>query len=468
MRVFVAGATGVIGRRAVAQLVAAGHDVTGIARTPEKAELLRAIGATPVAVGLFEAEALRRAVEGHEVVLNLATKIPPITRMTRTSAWSENERIRREGSRNLVDAALATGARVYIQESLAFLYGDHGDDWIDATTADQIDSPFSEAIRVAEDNVARFTAGGGCGIVLRFGRFYAADSSHSEAMVAAARLGLALDTGGPHGYAPAIDADDAASAVVHALDVPPGVYDIVDDMPLERGAQDHALASAVGRCRLVRVPRWMQPRAGTHLAGSQRVTNRRFTEVSGWRPESPSANQGWKKVVRELHVEPALPGRVRLLLWVLVLGALPLAVQATFFPRSFYDDFPLGRGWVMMDGAYNEHLIRDVGALNLGLLVLTLGVLYLSTRAVARLTALVWLAWSVPHLVYHLRHLTMDMTGADKAGIAITLSIPVVAALALWWLTSPKRWPWNAAPLAKPTERRPAAPRPAASVGSDR
>jgi nucleoside-diphosphate-sugar epimerase len=464
MRVFVAGATGVIGRRAVALLVSAGHDVTGIARTPEKAELLRALGATPVTVGLLDADALQRAVAGHEVVVNLATKIPPITRMTRTSAWSENEHIRREGSTRLVDAALATGARVYIQESLAFLYGDHGDDWIDATTTGQIDSPFSDAIRVAEDNVARFTAAGGRGIALRFGRFYAADSSHSQAMVAVARVGLALDPGGKHGYAPIIDADDAAGAVVDALDVPAGVYDIVDDIPLERAAQDHALAAAVGRRRLVRAPRWMQPRAAAHLAGSQRVTNRRFTDVSGWHPMSPSANEGWRKVVRELHVEPALPGRVRLLLWVLVLGALPLAVQATFFPRSFYDDFPLGRGWVMMDGVYNEHLIRDVGALNLGLLVLTLGVLYLSTRAVARLTALVWLAWSVPHLVYHLRHLTMDMTGADKAGIAITLSIPVVTAIALWWLTSPTKPPWSAQPLPIPPERR---PRPVASVGSD-
>jgi hypothetical protein len=104
--------------------------------------------------------------------------------------------------------------------------------------------------------------------------------------------------------------------------------------------------------------------------------------------------------------------------------------------------------------------------LNLALLVLTVGVLYLSTRAVARLTALVWLAWSVPHLVYHLGHLTMDMTGADKVGIAVTLSIPVVAALALWWLTSPTKPPWSIAPSRTPTERRPASSRPAASVGS--
>ena len=147
MRVFVAGATGVAGIRAVARLVAAGHQVTAISRSPEKdAALLTSLGAQPVRVSLFDADALRAAVAGHDGVVNLATKIPPMKQMARMSSWGENERIRTEGSRNLADAAIAAHVQVFVQESLAFLYGGHGDESIDAATADWASSPFGSAI----------------------------------------------------------------------------------------------------------------------------------------------------------------------------------------------------------------------------------------------------------------------------------------------------------------------------------
>ena len=96
MRVFVAGATGVLGRRTVARLVAAGHQVTGVARSPEKDTLLESLGARPVRVDLFDADAVRAAVAGHDAVVNVTTKIPPVAQMARMSAWDENERIRRD------------------------------------------------------------------------------------------------------------------------------------------------------------------------------------------------------------------------------------------------------------------------------------------------------------------------------------------------------------------------------------
>jgi nucleoside-diphosphate-sugar epimerase len=445
MRVFVAGATGVVGWRAVSQLVAAGHDVSGIARTPEKAEFLERLGARPVTVSLFDAAALRDAVAGHAAVVNLATKIPPLSQMARMSAWAENERIRREGSHNLVDAAIAGGASVFVQESLAFLYGEHGDELIDAASAEQVDSQFAEAVRVAEANVARFSKHGGRGVVLRYGRFYAADSTHSEEIVRYARRGFALDVGDGGGFAPMIDADDAAAAVGAALSAPAGTYDIVDDVPLRRREQDAALAAAVGRRRVHRAPPLVTPKAFTHLSGSQRVSNARFRAATGWQPSSPSVREGWKKVATQLRVEPSLPGRVRLVLWLLALSAAAIGIQAAFTPRSFYDDFPFGRGWVAMNGPYSEHLIRDVGALNLGLLVLTLGALWIGTRAVARLAAATWFVWSVPHLVYHLRHPGMAMAGADKGLSWGSLALNVVFAVLVWIWSRPVRVPGAAA-----------------------
>ena len=107
---------------------------------------------------------------------------------------------------------------------------------------------------------------------------------------------------------------------------------------------------------------------------------------------------------------------MRLLLWLLALGNLGVGLQALFTPRSFYDDFPLGRGWVAMDGPYNQHLVRDVGSLNLALVVLVFAALVVGTRTMARTAMIVWLVNAVPHFVYHLRHLTMNMPGADKVG----------------------------------------------------
>jgi nucleoside-diphosphate-sugar epimerase len=428
MRVFVAGATGVLGVRVVERLVTAGHEVTGVSRSPQKDALLESLGARPVRVDLFDGGGLRAAVAGSDAVVNVTTKIPSIARMTRAHAWDENERIRREASGNLVDAALAAGAAVFVQESLAFMYGDHGDAWIDASDTPLADLPFSGAIEVAEANVARFRSNGGRGVVLRFGRFYAPDSDQAPLTVQWARRGRLLDVGSDDIYFPMIDADDAASAVVAALGAPSGTYDVVDD-PLTRGEQSAALAAAVGRRRLRPIPRRLAPKTAGPLTSSQRVSNHAFREATGWRPSSPTVRQGYRKLARALRVEPALPGRVRLLLWILAASAFGLGVQAEFFPRSFYDDFPFGRGWVAMDGRYNEHLIRDFGALNLALLVVTIGAIFVGTRAVSRIAAISWIVYSAPHLVYHLRHLTMVMPGFDKVAMVISLSLPIVAAI---------------------------------------
>ena len=139
---------------------------------------------------------------------------------------------------------------------------------------------------------------------------------------------------------------------------------------------------------------------------------------------------GYRKLAQALRIEPALPGRVRLMLWVLAVSAFGVGVQAAFFPRSFYDDFPFGRGWVAMDGRYNEHLIRDVGVLNLALLVADdrrarrrhRGPSPASPRSRGS-------SIRCRTSLYHLRHLTMSMAGVDKVGIVVSLSVPVVAAI---------------------------------------
>ncbi|MGH8977908.1 MAG: NAD-dependent epimerase/dehydratase family protein, partial [Acidimicrobiia bacterium] len=395
-----------------------------------------------VEVSLFDPARLRDAVAGHDAVVNLATKIPTLTQAARASSWDENDRIRVEGSRYLVDAALAAGARVYVQESLAFVYGEHGDTWIDASSSALSDTPFTDPVRAAEASAARFTEAGGRGVVLRFGVFQAADSHHAEAIFGAARRGILLDVGAQDGYMPTIDADDAAAAVVAAVETAPaGTYDVVDDDPVTRRAYARSLARAVGRRSLHHPPgsRLAASKAGP-LVDSQRVSNAGFRAATGWQPRTRSQTDAVTKMAAQLDLEPALSGTARLLLWLLAANGILLGLYATFMPRQFYDDFPFGRNWVSRDGPYNEHLVRDFGALNLALGVVTLIALWYGSRVAARGAAAGWLVFSVPHAIYHFRNLEHYDT-ADQVANVVALSVAVGLAAAAFWFVGPRRGP---------------------------
>jgi nucleoside-diphosphate-sugar epimerase len=426
MKVFVAGATGVVGRRAVRELVAAGHEVTGVARSERKAALVRSLGATPMRVDLFDATAVKAAVTGHDAVVNLATHVPPPSQMPRPGAWDEHARIRTEGARNLVDAAIATGASVYVQESLAFMYVDAGDSWIDE---DQplLDSGLAAPVRAAEAEVARFTASGGRGIALRFGQFSSTDSTHSRALVTAARRGVSMHLGAPDGYGPVVSCDDAARAVVAALGAPAGPYNVVDDEPLTVRQLDAGLAAAVGVRRLRSAP-------GTgRFIPSNRSSNARFKSTTGWAPRDRSAVDAFPALVDAVPGEPtSLFATIGLA--ILGISALGLGLYATFFPRGFYDDFPSGRGWVAADGPYNEHLVRDFGGLNLGLAFVAIVAAIVGGRWLVRAAAGSSLLFGVPHLVYHLGHL-QHYEAFDKAANVVTLGFSVVVAAAVLYLS---------------------------------
>jgi nucleoside-diphosphate-sugar epimerase len=426
MKVFVAGATGVIGKRAVEQLVAAGHQVTAVARSAEKAAQLWSLGATPVAASLFDPASLRRAVAGHDVVVNLATHIPSIAGAAKPGAWSENDRIRTEGSANLVDAALAAGASRYIQESIVFTYPDSGDAWIDAESTPIEPTPMIQAVQAAEAAAARFTASGGSGVVLRFAMFYAPDASHTQSMVGAARKGAAFVAGKPSAYQPMIHADDAAAAVVAALDVPAGTYDVVDDEPLTKAEVGEVFG---GRFRFPGTLALLGGSQTSPLTRSQRVSNRRFKEATGWAPRYRSFREGLPAVLAAMEPAPrrSLTARlVRPVLVVLAASALQLGLWAALAPTSFYEDFPgFGRTWVAVDGPYNEHLVRDFGQLNLAMAALLIAALLRPERYLVRVAALASLLFAVPHLLYHATHLDVYDT-SDQVANMVLLPVAVV------------------------------------------
>lgn len=297
MKIFLTGGSGVIGTRALAALVAAGHQVTAQVRSKASASVVTDLGAAPCSVDLFDVSRIGSAVAAHDAIVNLATKIPPPSQAARSSSWKESDRLRREGSRNLVDAALAAGIGRFVQESIAFIYPDSGDRWIDEDVA--LDPPaLGLANQAAEAQALRFQEGGGSAVVLRFGQFYAAGSMHTEYFRRMARFRLPAMLGPKDAYCSSIAADDAAAAVVHSLQVPTGIWNVCDDEPLSRQRFNRAVADSVGAKPPLLTGEWLMGlSANTRFyLRSQRVSNHRFKEATGWRPQFPSAVQGWAQL----------------------------------------------------------------------------------------------------------------------------------------------------------------------------
>lgn len=285
-------------------LVDTGHTVRGLARSAANELQLREASVQPVRCSLFDRESLRQAVDGCDAVLHLATHIPTGRAARRLAAWRDNDRIRTEGARNLVAAALEAGVSTFIYPGVAFGYPDCGSQWIDAATP-PTRSPLLDSSLVAEKEVQHFTDMGRRGIVLRMGAFYGATAAGTRDLFRSARRGIAMFFGRNTAYQPLIWVEDAALAVVDALmKAPAGTFDIVDDEPLQRRELAASLAEAVGRRRLWRPPRLLlRLIAGKHLmflTRSQRVSNRHFKQATGWSPTVASAKLG----LRLLAIEP--------------------------------------------------------------------------------------------------------------------------------------------------------------------
>lgn len=295
MRVFVTGATGALGPYAVQALVAAGHEVTALVHNPAKTRLVTAAGATPVSASLFDPEALAEVFEGHDAVANLASALPSTLRFNSNRAWKQCHRVRTEGSRSVVEAALRARVSRVIQESIAMIYPDSGDALIDEAVA--LDPyPAAEGNIAAEASAERFTAAGGEGVVLRFGWFYGHGARHSELLLRLAHRHIAPVFGKADGYVSSIHLADAGSAIVAALRTPPGCYNIVDDEPLTKRGFADALAIATSTTSWVRGPgrltllRPAMPSTG--LSRSLRVSNGAIRAASAWTPRFPSARTG--------------------------------------------------------------------------------------------------------------------------------------------------------------------------------
>ena len=137
------------------------------------------------------------------------------------------------------------------------------------------------------------------GVVLRFGTFYAADTGHTQMQIKTARRGLYPFPGPVEGYVSLIQMDDAARAVVAALDVAGGTYNVVDDEPVTRATIARIVADALGKKKLHSVPRALMRGPLALLARSERVSNAKFKAAAGWKPKYPTAREGWPATIAD-------------------------------------------------------------------------------------------------------------------------------------------------------------------------
>lgn len=310
MRVFIAGASGVLGRRLVRQFLARGHSVIGQVRSAKAESAVREAGGEPRHADLFDAESLARAAEGCDTVIHAATAIP-VKQKTIPADWAMNNHIRRKGTRCLTEAAAKIGAKTYLQQSIA---------WV-ARPKD--DSPFDEdsplvpepAIQSAIDAeaIAR-EAGSAEGFtvaILRGGYFYDSESAHTRMIADALRKRQMPIIGSGDAMWAMIHSDDAASAYVAAAEKPrSGVWHIVDNEPVEVRTFLKEFAARLGTPTPRRVPaclaRWLAgEQAVQYFTRSTRTTNARFRRDFGWTPRYPTYREGLQQILADWNVEIA-------------------------------------------------------------------------------------------------------------------------------------------------------------------
>jgi nucleoside-diphosphate-sugar epimerase len=306
MRVFLAGASGAIGRPLVPRLLAAGHEVTGMTRSEEHAERIRAAGARAAVVDCFDREALRAAVSeaGAEVVLHELTALPERINFRDKQLYSATNRVRGEGTRNLMEAARAAGARRFICQSIAFLYEPIGGfvKTEEDATMKHAPAPFGEGIRILKQMERSVTSAEDLeGLVLRYGFFYgpgthyAADGAYATD-VRRRRLPIVGEGTGVTSF---IHVDDAADATVAAVSRgAPGVYNITDDEPAPMREWVPVYAAAAGAKPPRRVPVWLARLvAGRPVAAFaldlRGASNEKAKRELGWQPAHPSWRTGF-------------------------------------------------------------------------------------------------------------------------------------------------------------------------------
>ncbi|NVI87717.1 NAD(P)-dependent oxidoreductase [Actinomadura sp. BRA 177] len=277
MKILLAGATGVVGRRLIPLLVQAGHEVAGTTRRTERAGLLRDLGAEPVIVDMLDGPAVRDAVAAQrpDAVIHQLTDLS-------AEDFDANSQLRITGTRHLVDAAKAAGVETMVAQSIAWLYvpGDAA-----AVETDPLDSsvPPYEGVAALEDAVGEMPRG----VVLRYGALYGPGTWYAPDGAIAERVRAGTLRPAPS-WTSFVHAEDAASAALAALDWPAGPVNIVDDEPATTADWLPVYSAAIGAPH--------PGSAGKHAAATGRPASNAKALDLGWKPQVTSWRTGFAQM----------------------------------------------------------------------------------------------------------------------------------------------------------------------------
>ncbi|HEX4442381.1 MAG TPA: NAD(P)-dependent oxidoreductase [Galbitalea sp.] len=306
MKVFVAGGTGVIGRRLVPQLVARGHEVIATTSDPSKLGVIERLGATAVMMDGLDAASVGEAVAAAQpdAIINEMTAISPAHAgkpdLKHIDKWfAITIRLRTEGTDHLLAAAAATGVTNFIAQSYASWNGVREGGWV-KTEEDQLDPENgtimrtgADAIRYLEDAVL-----GAGGAVLRYGALYGPGATDDQVGLVRKRQYPLVGTGA--GYSSWVHLDDVASATVLAVEQrAKGTFNIVDDEPAPANDWLPYLAASAGAKPPMRVPAWLAQLLAGQAAVTMMTAGRGFSNAKakrelGWTLQYPSWRQGFK------------------------------------------------------------------------------------------------------------------------------------------------------------------------------
>ncbi len=307
MKIFVTGGTGVLGQPTVRLLVARGHQVTALVRNETRAQLVTELGATPLIGDLFDANFVRLAMEGAESVLHLATAIPKRSAPT-AQDWALNDRIRREGTQNLLNAAAKQQTRSFVIQSVAFLYGDTRGEWKreDDPLPRKVARTLQSAVEMEANAMAEYTINETPVVILRGALFYAPHAYSTRSMLDAIKARRLPIIGSGEQYWHWVYADDMARAVVLAAEHPaPGeIFNVADDWAFH--AKDglnyiaaHLNAPAPFKMSVL-LAQIFAGSTATFFAQSARYRTDKIKKMLGWSPKYPTYREGFAEIFRQM------------------------------------------------------------------------------------------------------------------------------------------------------------------------
>lgn len=304
MKIFVAGATGVLGRELIRQFRAGGHSVLGLARSREGEQTIRSLGGESRTGDIFDADSLARAAEGADIVVHAATSIPVKSRLS-LSDFAMNDQIRRDGTRALTICASKIGAKQYLQQSIVWLASPQDGSAFDESSKPQPD-PVSLSALDAENISFEAAERFGFGVsVLRCGMFYGPTASHTRFMADGLRKRRLPIIGAGDAVLSCLHVEDAASAFVTAAEAVGrgGLWHVLDDRPVTVKELLSYFAERLGAPAPRRVPVWLARIVAGHYATdffttSVRASNAKFRHDLGWSPRFPTYREGIAQVVR--------------------------------------------------------------------------------------------------------------------------------------------------------------------------